>query len=240
MPEDGAETLSLSHEPVYRALREEIMRGDVRPGDRMVVRRLSDRFGTSALPVRQALQRLVGEGALTDEPYRGARVPLRGVDELMDLRRVRCAIEGQAAEWAAARVTGAEIARLYELQTRMRAVHDIAHAENYLIWNFEFHFTVYRASGSAILIPLIERLWLRAGPYLNSMRTDLTIGRGLDTHDQVIAGLARGDGPAARAAVEAELSEAAEVMVHALLAGRAGGNDDNDGEPNQNRQGDQA
>lgn len=219
MPDDAAEVPALSHEPVYRALRVELMRGDIRPGDRMVVKRLADRFGTSPLPVRQALQRLVAEGALTDEPYRGARVPLRGVDELMDLRRVRCAVEGQAAEWAAGRATGAVLERLHLLQSRMRAVHDIAHAGSYLVWNFEFHFTVYRAAGSPILIPLIERLWLRAGPYLNSMRTEFTLGQGLDHHDQVIGALARGDAAAARAAVEAELSEAAGVMVRALLAG---------------------
>jgi DNA-binding GntR family transcriptional regulator len=219
MPDDGREILELSHEPVYRALREELMRGDIRPGDRMVVKRLSDRFGTSALPVRQALQRLVAEGALTDEPYRGARVPLRGVDELMDLRRVRCSLEGQAAEWAAERATGEVLERLHALQSRMRSVQDMAHADSYLVWNYEFHFTVYRAANSPILLPLIERLWLRAGPYLNSMRTEFTLGQGLDQHDLVIGALARGDGAAARAAVESELSEAAEVMVRALLNG---------------------
>jgi DNA-binding GntR family transcriptional regulator len=237
MPEDAAETFSLSHEPVYRALREELMRGDIRPGDRMVVRRLSDRFGTSAQPVRQALHRLVADGAITDEPYRGARVPLRGVDELMDLRRVRCAIEGEAAEWAAGRATGEVLERLHGLQAQMRAVQDIAHADKYLVWNYEFHFTVYRAAGSPILIPLIERLWLRAGPYLNSMRTEFTLGQGLDHHDLVIGALARGDGAAARAAVEAELSEAAEVMVRALLNGPR--QDDSDDEE-QTEQGDLA
>jgi DNA-binding GntR family transcriptional regulator len=235
MPDDAfADSQTASHEPVYRALREAIMRGDIRPGDRMVVKPLSERFGTSALPVRQALQRLVAEGALTDEPYRGARLPVRGVDELMDLRRVRCAIEGQAAEWAASRITGAELQQLHALQARMTGVHDIATAENYLVWNYEFHFTVYRAARSPLLIPLIERLWLRAGPYLNAMRTEFTLGQGLEQHDLVLAALARGDGAAARAAVESELSQAAEVMVRAMLRG-----DIRETVENQPEQGDQ-
>ncbi|MGQ0564684.1 MAG: GntR family transcriptional regulator [Gemmobacter sp.] len=235
MPDDAApDPQTASHEPVYRALREAIMRGDIRPGDRMVVKPLSERFGTSALPVRHALQRLVAEGALTDEPYRGARLPLRGVDELMDLRRVRCAIEGQAADWAATRITGEELRRLHDLQARMKAVDDIARAENYLIWNYEFHFIVYRAARSPLLIPLIERLWLRAGPYLNALRTEFTLGQGLDHHDDVLAAMARGDGAAARAAVEAELSEAAEVMVRAML--RRGETDDEKSQPEQGEQ----
>lgn len=206
-----------SPEPIYRALREALMRGDVQPGERMVVKRLSDEHGTSALPVRHALQRLVGEGALSDEPYRGARVPIRSVDELLDLRRVRSAIEGQATVWAAEAVTGAELERLHGLQARMQAVKEAGQVEHYLDWNYQFHFTVYRAARSPLLIPMIERLWLRAGPCLNAMRTELTPGVGLDTHDLVLDALARGDGEAPRRSVMAEISEAAGFMVRALL-----------------------
>lgn len=215
-PETGSE--GQSQEPVYRALREALMRGDVRPGERMVVKRISDQYGAGVLPVRHALQRLVGEGALSDEPYRGARVPIRSVDELLDLRRVRCAIEGQAAAWAAQSVTGDELRRLHRLQTQMKEMIQTSQPEHYLNWNYQFHFTVYRAARSPLLIPMIERLWLRAGPYLNAMRTDLTLGVGLDTHEMMLDALARGDSAAARLAIETEISEAAGFMVRDLIA----------------------
>jgi DNA-binding GntR family transcriptional regulator len=218
--EQTAETGSegQSQEPVYRALREALMRGDVRPGERMVVKRLSEEYGAGALPVRHALQRLVGEGALSDEPYRGARVPIRSVDELLDLRRVRCAIEGQAAAWAAQSVTGEDLHRLHGLQAHMNVATETSQSEYYLDWNYQFHFTVYRAARSPLLIPMIERLWLRAGPYLNAMRTELTLGVGLDTHEMMLDALARGDSGAARHAIETEISEAAAFMVRALIA----------------------
>jgi len=237
MPDDSFDdSLTLSHEPIYQHLRLEIMRGDIRPGDRMVVKPLAQRFGTRTLPVRQALQRLVAEGALSDEPYRGARLPLRGVDELMDLRRVRCAIEGQAAEWAADRISAEELERMHGLQAKMTSVSDADISQNYLIWNFEFHMTLYGAARSALLMPLIERLWLRAGPYLNAMRTEFTLGQGLDHHQEVLSAMARGDGKAARSALEAELSEAAEVMVRAML--RRPEIDNDETEPQQPEQGD--
>ncbi len=219
-PDAGVETGSegQSPEPVYRALREALMRGDVRPGERMVVKRISDQYGTSALPVRHALQRLVGEGALSDEPYRGARVPIRSLGELLDLRRVRCAVEGQAAAWATQSVTGDDLQRLHALQAKMTEAKASAQSEHYLDWNYQFHFTVYRAARSPLLIPMIERLWLRAGPYLNALRTEVTLGVGLDAHDQVLDALARSDPEAARHAVESEISEAAGVMVRALIA----------------------
>jgi len=205
-----------SYEPIYRSLRRSMMSGDMQPGERLVVSHLSRRFGTSAMPIRQALQRLVAENALDEQPHRGVRVPVLSVADLMDLRRVRCAVEGQATEWAAQTVTRAELDKLAELQRRMLAVTDASHAENYLGWNLEFHFTVYGAARSPLLIPLIESLWLRVGPCLNVMRTETTLGLGLDHHDEVLDALARADGAAARRAVERELTEAAEIMARSM------------------------
>lgn len=211
-----------SYEPVYHSLRHALMCGDLLPGERLVVSRLSEKFGTSAMPIRQALQRLVAEGALNERPHRGVEVPTLDVTDLIDLRRVRCAVEGQAAEWAAQTITRAELAHLGTIQAKMLATTDPDHAETYLAWNLEFHFTVYAAARSPLLIPLIESLWLRAGPCLTIMRTETTLGLGLDHHDEVIAALSRGDGAAARVAVEQELSEAAEVMVRSLGRGGVG------------------
>lgn len=205
-----------SYEPVYQSLKHALMCGDMFPGERLVVAHLSEKFGTSAMPIRQALQRLVAEGALDERPHRGVEVPQLDVSDLMDLRRVRCAIEGQAASWAAQTITRAELAKLGELQRKMLATTDPTHTENYLAWNAEFHFTVYGAARSPLLMPVIESLWLRVGPCLNIMRTETTLGLGLDHHDEVIDALARGDGATARAAVERELSEAAEVMVRSF------------------------
>jgi DNA-binding GntR family transcriptional regulator len=209
-----------SQDPVYQSLKRALMCGDMKPGERLVVAHLAAAFGTSAMPVRQALQRLVGEKALDEKLHRGVEVPTLDVADLMDLRRVRCAVEGQVAEWAAQTVTPAEIDRLCALQGRMRAVADARHAGSYLEWNLEFHFTVYAAARSALFLPIIENLWLRAGPCLNVMRTEATLGLGLDSHDAVIAALQRGDGRAARAAVEDEISEAAEIMARALSPGQ--------------------
>ena len=210
-----------AYERAYHSLKRAIMSGDVMPGERLVVADLARRYGTSSMPIRQALHRLVAERALDERPNRGVEVPRLDVAGLMDLRRVRCAVEGQAAQWAAQTINPSELARLRQVQQRMRAIVDVAHAEDYLALNVDFHFTTYRAARSPLLIPLIESLWLRVGPYLNTMRTETTLGLGLDQHDEVLAALERGDGAAARAAVERELSEAAEIMARALAGGVA-------------------
>ena len=209
-----------AYERAYHSLKRAIMSGDMMPGERLVVAELARRYGTSSMPIRQALHRLVAERALDERPNRGVEVPKLDVAGLMDLRRVRCAVEGQAAQWAAQTITAAELARLRQIQHRMR-VRSSTWRRPRIIWRSMSTSTSPPTvpRGRPCSIPLIESLWLRVGPYLNTMRTETTLGLGLDQHDEVLAALERGDGAAARAAVERELSEAAEIMARALAGG---------------------
>ncbi|MGF7161014.1 DNA-binding GntR family transcriptional regulator [Rhodoligotrophos appendicifer] len=205
-----------THERVYESLKRDLMRGDLMPGERLVVARLAKRFGTSAMPIRQALQRLVADKALNERPHRGVEVAMLSAEEMMDLRRIRCAIEGQAAEWACQTISDTELEKLHSIQQQLLAIANGTGSGNYLELNLTFHFTVYHAARSPLLIPIIETLWLQAGPCLNIMRTKTTLGLGLEDHNRVLRALERGDGPSARAAVEHELTEAAEIMGRAL------------------------
>lgn len=208
-----------THSHIYGQLRGALMNGDFVPGQRLIVRDLAERFNTSPMPVREALRRLVSEEALFDHPNRGVLVPEATVEVIVDLVRVRCSIEGSAAEWAATTIRAEEIAEAESINARMQAIakrpggHD-----DYLALNRQFHFLIYRASRSPVLLPIIERLWLRAGPWLNIMRQGATLGMGLDHHAEVLAALHKGDGPAARRGIVADLSDAADIMLRAANA----------------------
>ena len=86
---------------------------------------------------------------------------------------------------------------------------------DYLALNRQFHFTLYRAARSQALLPIIERLWLRAGPLLNVMRQEATIRQGLDHHTEIIEALDVGDGARVRRAVVADISDAGNVIQRA-------------------------
>ncbi len=94
-----------THEDIYGRLKRAIMSAHYLPGERLVVSKLEKVFGTSAMPIREALRRLVAEQALQNNPNRGVEVPQMTAGRLMDLRRVRCEIEGKATEWAALTIT---------------------------------------------------------------------------------------------------------------------------------------
>jgi len=198
---------------VFSALREMLMNGVLLPGERLVVRDLAERFATSPMPVREALRRLVSEDALVDTPNRGVIVPPITVDAVTDLVRIRCMIEGGAAEWAAAAMTGAELNRLSDLNDQMHQGIEQGLTDAYLSLNREFHFAIYRAARSKLLMQVIERFWLQAGPWLNVMRESTTIRFGFDHHKEILASLRAGDGPRARRAVARDVADAGDVIV---------------------------
>jgi DNA-binding GntR family transcriptional regulator len=205
-----------THEDVYARLKRAIMSADYVPGERLVVAKLEKVFGTSAMPIREALRRLVAEQALQNNPNRGVEVPQMTASRLMDLRRVRCEIEGKAAEWAALTITRPELARLQEIQADMNRMASSESAEGYLDLNLDFHFTIYKAARSPLLMPIIESLWMQVGPCLNTMRGEATLGLGMDHHEAMIAALRKGDGAGARAALQEDISEAADIILRLL------------------------
>jgi DNA-binding GntR family transcriptional regulator len=138
------------------------------------------------------------------------------VERLMDLRRVRAEIEGLAAEWAAARCTPALLARLDELIAEMETSTEEADRRSFVPANREFHFAVYRAAGSDTLMSVIEPLWLRIGPYLGLLRGSGNWRTANRQHRLIRAALARADGPAARAAIRADIEEAATILAGLL------------------------
>jgi DNA-binding GntR family transcriptional regulator len=204
-----------AHARIYTVLREALMNGDFHPGQRLVVRSIAEQFQTSAMPVREALRQLVSEEALFDHANRGVIVPEASVEVISDLTRVRCSIEGSAAGWAASTITRAELEGARVLDGEMKDSATRGATADYLSRNREFHFAVYRAARSTVLLPIIERLWLRAGPWLNILREEATLGMGLDHHAEIIDALEKGDGERARRAVATDISDAADIMLRA-------------------------
>lgn len=206
-----------AHSRVYAGLKSALMNGDFLPGQRLVVREIAERFQTSAMPVREALRQFVSDEALFDHPHRGVIVPEATVEVISDLVRVRCSIEGAAAEWAASTITTEELDAITEFNEQMKRCAAKGEAAGYLIYNREFHFSIYKATRSQVLLPIIERLWLRAGPWLNIMRDVSTLGLGLDHHAEALDSLRKGDGATARRAIVADISDAADIMMRAAM-----------------------
>ncbi len=200
---------------VYVALRDQLMRGGFEPGQKLKIAELAAAFGTSAMPVRDALNRLTVERALETLPSRTVRVPALSKEALQDLRETRFAIEGLAISRAAANVTPESLDLLRTLIAAQSATDSEHISEESAEQNRAFHFAIYRQSGSAVLMPIIESLWLQFGPYLReaSERFDGGEGRGTNFHLEILEALSRRDPVAARAALEADIGRAFDLVM---------------------------
>jgi DNA-binding GntR family transcriptional regulator len=205
-------------ERVYAVLRNRLMCGGFEPGQKLKIAALAQALGTSAMPVREALNRLAAERAIESMPNRSVRVPALSRESLRDLMEARFAVEGLAVARVASNMTVETLASLRQLivaQTETDAEHV---SEGSAEQNRAFHFTIYRQSGSTVLLPIIESLWLQFGPYLRvaSERFDGRDGRGMNFHVEIVEALSRGDGKSARAALESDIGRAFDLVMNDL------------------------
>jgi DNA-binding GntR family transcriptional regulator len=204
-------------EQLYQRIREALLAGRFQPGERMKIRDLAAAWGTSPMPVRGALQRLVAEGALEGEQQRSVRVPAMTRERFQQISLVRLSLEGLAVEQAAPRIGKAEIALLHGCIVRMEQALEQRDVQGYLKDNSQFHMTLYRACGNPILLRMIESLWLQVGPFFNRLFTEADLLLRLnDFHEDVLKALLAGDGRGARAAIEQDLSFFGQFLLNLL------------------------
>jgi DNA-binding GntR family transcriptional regulator len=192
----GRETL---HDRVYAELRRSLIHGMLDAGASLRIQDLAETLQTSTMPVREALGRLVSEQALESLPNRTVRVPVITRDKLDDLARARCLIEGELVALALPNLGAEDFAKLRKLTKECEAAFagdepDKPHLTSEL--NHAFHFYIYRAAGSAVLIPVVESLWLQSGPYVRAaaqIHDELRDMSGTHHHWALIEALEHGD-----------------------------------------------
>ena len=203
---------------IYDQLRALVLSGAIEEGGRIAESQLAARLGVSRTPVREALQRLEGDG-LVRAQGRGIRLRLLGAEELAQLHAARAGLEGWAAYLAAGRVARGEIApaRLATLDERAAATHrltvegDLARAVES---NRAFHEGVAALADNAVISGALERWWDQI--VLSTRRSLHAPGRTQavhDEHERILRALRGGDAEAARAAVEGHALATRDALI---------------------------
>ena len=194
------------HERVYQQIRRAIQAGLYAPGQTFAYAQIAKEMGTSIMPVREALNRLAAERAVEILPKRGVVIPAMTPEKFAELARIRLYLEGLAAEMAASAVTPADIEALEQMDAKMAVLYEKGDPwEDFVLTNYDFHFYVYGISKPQVLLPIIQSLWLQAGP-LRNVYKDVGIMKHGNRHRNIIAALKRKDAAKARATVQADLS----------------------------------
>jgi len=220
----GRETVQ---DRVYSELRRALIGGLFEPSQVLTIRGLADALVTSTMPVREALGRLITEKALEALPNRSVRVPPITLERIDDLLRARILIEGEAIALAAGRMGSKDITTIEGMLhewDEMRALKQKKDVDREVTLNQTFHFEIYRACGSAVLIPMIESLWLQSGPCIRVAIYAFSEAGEVDTahyHRSIVAALAAKDADAARAALVADISRPFTFLRNKLQADAA-------------------
>jgi len=194
-------------------MRQALIVGDLVPGQVVSIRTLAEKFGTSLIPVRDALKRLVAERALEMLPNRTFCVPRMTRDRFQELLQVRLSLETMLAQRAAERIQPKTIRELEQVNDEMQNAVPADEVRSYLIANQRFHFTLYAAADSSAIFPIVESLWLQVGPFLNGVFTTAGTRSARDNHTQVLKALRRRDAVAAGEAIRHDLADAADVIL---------------------------
>lgn len=210
-PSSGRDPRLALSKRIYLSMRNMLMVGGFAPGQGVSLRSLAARLGTSAMPVREAVNRLIAEGALQMLPNRHVIVPLMSRERFSEITLLRQNLEAMAAAAACRKMEG-DTREMEGLCARGLEALESDDIDAILATNKDFHFCLYEASGYAVTVSLIEGLWMQMGPFL---RLSLAAGRQRwdgHQHVAVVDALRRRDAEAIAEAVRLDIGLAADVL----------------------------
>lgn len=205
------------HDRVYQSIRDGLIGGQFVPGRSVTLRGLAELLEVSPMPVRAAVTRLVAEGALAMTPTRRVSVPAMTAARFDELVRARMLLEGEAAERALPSIDADRLAAIRRHDRRLEDCLAGRDAGGYMEANHAFHFTIYSATPSSVLVPLIETLWLQFGPFMRIVYERLDMTTLVDQHERAIRAILRRDATELRAAIEADIGDGMRIIGAAAL-----------------------
>ncbi len=215
VPQAAAEGPQYLEEQVYRTLREALIRGDFAPGEPLSIRRIAKALGISVMPVRTCLRRLAAEQCLDIGPGGTAVVPKLRRAEFAEITALRAMLEPMAAGLAAKVISADELAVVAMLSLRGGERRRQGDEGGYQLANYHFHFAIYRAARSPLLLSMIETLWVRRSPIMREAQPHLH-ARGSDLHDELMLALNARDAARAAAVLREDIDRAGGFLIDRL------------------------
>jgi inosose dehydratase len=203
---------------VVEALREDILTGRLQPGEKLPLDVLADRFGTSVIPIREALRVLEAERLVELRPHRTASVAALSLETIQDLYRVRLILDVEAVRMAHGRLSRNKLAELRNLTDRMERAAERRESLKSFALHQQIHFGIYEASGSPALVNILAGLWDDTERYRHAVkhfRSD--VHTWAEEHRELIALLESGNAEQAAQEMRDHLSK----TLLALTAARS-------------------
>ena len=212
----GVKSRLPAHEVIYRQLRDLVLFGDLAPGQAVTIQGLADRLDAGMTPVREAIRRLIAEGALEFQGNRRVCVPLLDAENISEIIIARQWLDPHLTLRATERATLSDLDQLSDMDKMLDKAISTGDLRAYLELNYRFHQRIYQIADAPILADLAEGLWLRFGPSLRVVCGRMGTQNLPDKHKDMLAAMHARDAECAARAIRDDVIQGMEQVRHSF------------------------
>lgn len=202
---------------VFNTLRQAILKGELKPGERLMEVKLANKLGVSRTPIREAIRKLELDGLVKMIPRRGAEVADITEKSLLDVMEVRKALEELCVSLACERMTEEQLARLKQAALDFKAIIHSGDVTKIAEADVHFHDIIYAATDNTKLIQLLnnlrEQMYRYRVEYLKSEEVYPQLGK---EHDEIISCIDRRDKAGATRIMGRHIANQIEAVLSAI------------------------
>ena len=204
-------------EKILETIRDAILKGSLKPGERVSEPDLAERFGISRTPIREAFRQLESEGYLEVIPRKGAVVASLSERDIEEFYAIKILLEGFAARMAAENLAAKDIERLETINERLKQIAKDGDVKNFFRVHNEFHEVFIKAAGNEKLYEMINQLVmrfkrLRLASLAHPGRMEISV----EEHRNMIEAFKQRDGERADNLVRHAATIGADVLIQSM------------------------
>jgi DNA-binding GntR family transcriptional regulator len=204
-------------EKILETIREAILKGTLKPGEKVAEPELAERFGISRTPIREAFRQLESEGYLTVIPRKGAVVAALSERDVQEFYAIKSILEGYAAELAAKNLSEKDLARLEAINEKLKTLATSDDVKAFYRVHNEFHETFLKAADNSKLYELIQHLGLKFSRLrMASLSVHGRMAISVAEHDKLLDAFRRHDGKSAEDLVKQTAAIGGKVLLESL------------------------
>ncbi|MEP2027388.1 MAG: GntR family transcriptional regulator [Paracoccaceae bacterium] len=207
-----AEATPAAHDMVYRKLRTRIMYGEIAPGSALTLRGIGKEYNVSMTPAREAVRRLVAEGALSLSTSGRVSTPELTSERIEELAALRALLEVELASRALPRAHIALIDRMQSIDAVIAEAALNRDSVGYIRSNLDFHRTLYLRAQAPAILAMAETVWLQMGPTMRALYARMRRTDPPQFHRLILAALKAGDEPGLRLAVRSDVTQGLRML----------------------------
>ncbi len=204
-------------EKILETIREAILNGTLKPGEKVAEPELAERFGISRTPIREAFRQLESEGYLTVVPRKGAVVTALSERDVQEFYAIKSILEGYAAELAAKKLSEKELEKLETINKYLKQLAHKGDVKTFYKSHNEFHEIFLKAADNSKLYELIRQLGMKFNRLrITSLSVNGRMAISVAEHDKLLDAFRRHDGKAAEELVKKTAAIGGKVLLESL------------------------